>query len=267
MSRDPVLWLVSYPKSGNTWFRFVLFHLQHGRMPESSRELDQQFNSKLPVKPGDRFKKSHATVAGLAEHRVDGDKVIYIVRHPLDVLQSSLNYDILNGDLNPGEAAKDAWIDAYIRAAGIPAWTDEPFNAGTWNANVQGWANQVAGDILVIRYEESLSDPIAGVRACAAFMDIQIADEEVKTCTEATSFGRLRVFEEAEQALARELKTPQGRFSSEARTKAAEQQGIRFFNKGQSGVYRDVLSADQVTRAWETFAGVATSLGYALSDT
>jgi len=262
LSRDPVLWLVSYPKSGNTWFRFVLFHLQHGRMPESSRELDQQFNSKLPVKPGELFKKSHATVAGLAEHRNAGDKVIYIVRHPLDVLQSSLNYDILNGDLRPEKAVKDAWVDAYIRTAGNPAWTGEPFNAGSWNENVRGWMDEAAEDVLVIRYEESLFNPVAGVRACAAFMEVPVTEEEIAACVEATSFDRLRIFEEEEQALARELKTPQGRFSSEARIAVAEQQGVRFFNKGQSGTYRDVLDTDQAARAWDAFADVAVSLGY-----
>ena len=262
MSRDPVLWLVSYPKSGNTWFRFVLFHLQHGRMPESSRELDQQFNSKLPVKPGERFKKSHATVAGLAEHRRAVDKAIYIVRHPLDVLQSSLNYDILNGDLLPEKSAKDTWIDAYIRTAGNPAWTGEPFNAGSWNENVRGWMDEAAEDVLVIRYEESLTDPVAGVMACAAFMEVPVTEKEIAVCVEATSFDRLRIFEEEEQALARERRTPQGRFSSAARTSAAEQQGVRFFNKGKSGTYRDVLDTDRVDRAWEAFADVAASLGY-----
>ena len=111
---DEMIWLVSYPKSGNTWFRFVIFYLFHGRLPSSSSELDIGFNSKLPVRTADWAKKSHAQFDPLKPHLQPTDRIIYVYRHPLDVLQSALNYALLNDEISDGADDRQKWINRYI---------------------------------------------------------------------------------------------------------------------------------------------------------
>lgn len=263
MTRAPVVWLTSYPKSGNTWFRFSLFYLHHGRMPESSRELDAQFNSKLPVRSGERLKKSHAQPSALAPEMVDGDKVVYIVRHPLDVLQSSLNYAVLNGEVEADAAAHRTWIASYADSAGHPPWIGAPYNSGSWNENVSGWLAQPTDKVLVVKYEDALKDPRQAVATVARFLNMELSEPVISACAEATSFDRLRDFEEKELETARALNAPQGRFSSAPRLDAAET-GVRFFNKGKAGAYRDVLSPEEIREAWSAFENVAAALGYKL---
>ena len=263
MTRAPVLWLTSYPKSGNTWFRFSLFYLLHRRMPESSRELDAQFNSKLPVRAGEQLKKSHAQASALEPEMVDGDKVIYIVRHPLDVLQSSLNYAVLNGEVGSEPDAHRAWIASYVASAGHPPWIGAPYNSGSWNENVFGWIAQPRDRVLVIKYEDALRDTREAVATAARFLNMDIPEAVISACAQATSFDRLREFEEKELETARALNAPQGRFSIAPRLDAAET-GIRFFNKGKAGAYRDVLSQAEIHEAWNAFERVAAQLGYRL---
>ncbi|MFN7166891.1 MAG: sulfotransferase domain-containing protein [Pannonibacter sp.] len=263
MTRPPVNWLASYPKSGNTWFRFSLFYLLHERMPESSRELDAKFNSKLPVRTGEQLKKSHAKAAALATEMIDGDKIIYIVRHPLDVLQSSLNYAMLNGEVGREPDDRSAWIANYVRSAGHPPWIGAPFNSGSWNENVSGWIAQPHDRLLVIKYEDALRDTREAVATTARFLNIDTPEAVISACAEATSFDRLRSFEEKELEAARALNAPQGRFSIAPRLGAAET-GIRFFNQGKAGAYRDVLSPEENHEAWSVFESAAAPLGYRL---
>lgn len=262
--QPPVVWLASYPKSGNTWFRFALFHLLHGRMPATSRELDAVFNSRLPVTPGERLKKSHAHKSVLEAEMSAQDKVIYIVRHPLDVMQSSLNYAVLNGETGVASTCRQGWIDAFIDHAGHLPWSGPPYSAGSWNDNVEGWISDLSGRVLVIRYEDALRNSRTILADCAKFLALEVSSASIEACADATAFDRLRAFEERELETARKLNTPQGRFSIPPRLAAAET-GARFFNKGKSGTYRDILSADHILAAWERFQRVATKLGYTLS--
>lgn len=261
MTRPPVAWLASYPKSGNTWFRFSLFYLHHGRMPESSRELDAQFNSRLPVRSREVLKKTHAQASALAPEMVDGDKVVYIVRHPLDVLQSSLNYAVLNGEVEGSSDAHRAWIADYIASAGHPPWIGAPYNSGSWNENVSSWTNKPRDKVLVIKYEDALRDTREAVAMVARYLSLDLPEAVISACAEATSFDRLRDFEEKELEAANALNAPQGRFSIAPRLEAAET-GIRFFNKGKSGAYRDVLNPAEINAAWSAFESAAAPLGY-----
>lgn len=254
------VWLVSYPKSGNTWFRFVLFFLSHGRPPETSRELDAFINAKLPPRPGDVYKKSHARVDFLLPHLGADDKIVYIYRHPLDVLQSALNYAALNGELSPGGA--NEWIDAYIEEGGHALWRESGFDAGRWAENVEGWLAHRGHPIHFIRYEDALVDLAHEVVGLAGFLGADASPSIIEGCVTATAFDELRRFEEEELSAAKKLQKPLGRFSVSARTAAAER-GVRFFNRGAAEAYRETMSDDQIRRGWAVFGPMAEPLGYA----
>jgi len=257
-----ITWIASYPKSGNTWLRFVVFHLAHGRLPESSKELDRFANSKLPTDDDRsvRYCKTHAAASALASYSDRSCKAIYLYRHPLDVMQSALNYAYLTGEL---ELASDpsAWITSFIAYGGNPLWFDPPFYASSWAENVSSWNDQSAFPVLALKYESLLRTPKTAISGIARFLGLSTDDADIDSCAQATSLRNLQVFEQEELRKAHLEGVPQGRFSTEARMKTAKS-GVRFFNKGTVGSYRDSLSDAVIDVAWPVFRDAAEKLGY-----
>lgn len=243
--------------------RFVLFYLLNNRLPENSPELDRCFNSKLPGKPDDWAKKSHAQFEALRPHLSPDDKIIYVYRHPLDVLQSAYNYARLNGTVGEGDADRRAWIDRFIENGGEPDWSSPPFMSGKWTENIKSWMTQSEFDICKLSYEGSKISPADSVARLAEFLDLRVAHHDVEKCVSATSFESLRTFENQEIIAAAKLGSPQGRFSQPDRLNNLER-GIRFFNRGQSGSFRALLDDYHVSRAWEEFGPDAEEIGYSL---
>ncbi len=259
----PVL-LASYPKSGNTWFRFILFHLYYQRMPVNSVELDDFINSKIGERKQVKFKKTHACFAHAASLGIPISGVIYIVRHPLDVLQSSLNYALLTGEKPDAielDTWKRDWIESYVDHLGHPAWRAEPYFSASWAENVTGWLKQDTFPILTLKYEDALVHPNDCVKKIVEFLGLEIDSELIARCVTETSFDRLKEFENAELRKAKEEGKPVGRFSSGARLQMAEQ-GMRFFNTGKNGSYKQVLPLDLLQKAESAFAPAASAFGY-----
>src|SRR5262245_16333708 len=114
-----VVWLASYPKSGNTWVRFMLGNLMLGRV-NSSAEITHQIPDIHYGITGQHLFGNHVTI--IKTHwkywptlplREDTVGVIYIIRHPLDVLESCQNFAMLRSgnlreELSPEELAHRA---------------------------------------------------------------------------------------------------------------------------------------------------------------
>jgi hypothetical protein len=274
-------WLASYPKSGNTWLRFILFHLFHGLGPVDSHELDGFINSRAwnpKNDPEDRVIKTHYDFSQVSDRLEavssrDGKlgPSLYIVRHPLDVLQSALAYAHLTGELSVegnetmGSAAMTTWIEAYIDHKGHPLWMGGSVGSGTWPQNVTSWLEAAKNDdaIKIIRYEDCLANPSATVLRIAEHFDITITRQTAEYISGLTSFKALKEFETREIKVADHEGKAFGRFSGDSR-RIAHRKGIAFFNKGKKGVFRDVLTQDQIDRAWASMSDVAIRCGYSL---
>lgn len=261
-SREDSLWLVTYPKSGNTWLRFVTFHVLMDRAPASSRELDAMINTRFALpESGPLIKKSHATREALSDAMGKGTRVIYMHRHPLDVMQSALNYALLTGEIVAAD--RDGWVDAFLRRGGNPLWIAEPFSAGTWAENVLSW--KAAPGALMLSYERCLSKPRKMVRLIADYLGKPMKSAALDAAADATSFTSLRAFETREIEKLHATGAAQGRFTGLERQPALEE-GRRFFNRGTVGSYREVFGASELKRAWRVFRPVAEALGYTYKD-
>jgi sulfotransferase family protein len=275
-----ITWLASYPKSGNTWVRFIVFFLEHGRLPASSPELDLFASSRLPAyvreapefcsslgpRPfdsdidGQLYCKTHASAGALEPLKARTRRAIYIHRHPLDVLQSALNYARLTGELAP-DAGADAWIESYIEKGGNSIWFAPYYAAMSWRQNVREWKACDSFPVLWLSYERSLIQPRETAIRIADFLAIPADEERIDACVAATSFSNLKAFEDREIERALNEGAPQGRFSTSTRLAAATR-GARFFNRGKRGAYKDTLTPDQIARAWRMFEPECEALGY-----
>jgi len=141
-----MIWLVSYPRSGNTFTRNVFYHVYGLASGAYSLENDQR----LDPDTGEQYPiiKTHL----LPTHvplQVD-DIIVYLVRDGRDSLVSEAHHrrDIVV----PGSD----WHENLEEA--ITAPPDQP--CGNWSSNVNSWSKQAH---LTIHFEQLIKDPIGQI--------------------------------------------------------------------------------------------------------
>jgi hypothetical protein len=259
MVEPRIVWIASYPKSGNTWARFLLSNMLFDKV-RGSADIEamvpdvhrgREVNTRYHI-GGTIFLKTHWALADEMPELARTAAAVYIVRHPLDVLRSHIDYAGVAGDADK----RAAFVDAYIAAGGAPAWLRRRF--GSWLENVAAWTGARGRfPLLVLRYEDLKADPAAGVRAVAAFFKCDLSEADVARIVDASSFERMRALEEAELAAGTE-----GFFGNERGN--ASDPDFRFMRAGTVGGWRELLTDAQLAAARERFGAAAETLGYSL---
>lgn len=117
-----IVWLASYPKSGNTWVRFLLYTYMHG-FPAWSRQLrrtipDIYIDPYDPDAADPLFIKTHEPYSPAHKHIDHTRAAILISRHPADVLRSHWRwYKNISHNTHPDPAV---YADAFIENGGDP---------------------------------------------------------------------------------------------------------------------------------------------------
>jgi hypothetical protein len=189
--------------------------------------------------------------------REDTMGAIYIIRHPIDVLVSNLNYVILRSQ-QAGELRNEAlrgeferrFIDGYIQSGGYPHWREMGF--GGWEENVRSWSEDpLPYTRLVLRYEQMRSDISATAATVCRFLGMDPGAAAIQAAIDRSSFDAMRALEEVE---IRERR-PGIFFSPDS---AAAPTAARFVG----GPRRDPLSGAQREAAVARFLPMMEKLGY-----
>lgn len=254
-----IVWLASYPKSGNTWVRaFLQNYLDDGPRPADINALDSYFadeskpNWYAPYadrpltelsleevcalrprvhqdiaasRPGTLMVKTHNLLGAydgipLQDMSVTAGAV-YVVRNPLDLVLSVADHFGLEAD--------EAIIFINNEATGSP--TDEANMAsvlGSWSDHVASWTAGQGGNLHLMRYEDMLDKPAKAFAGLAAFLNLGREPARLKRALEFSSFRSLKAQEQEHGFVER---SPNSR---------------RFFRKGRKNQWRGVLSRDQV---------------------
>ena len=274
-----LVWLASYPKSGNTWLRAMLSHLLHapgetfsvnalagGIIGGDRHALDDACAiSSAEMTPAELlpyrallhrqmaaevaapfFVKTHDRYAlapdGTALFPADASRAaIYIVRNPLDVALSFAHHS--QQDL---EATIARMADGQ---ATLNVWPDRisdflPVHLGRWSDHVAGWTQQQAIPVCVIRYEDMLADPVAALGRVAAASGIDTTPEAIAAAARASSLESLQAREAAEG------------FSEKPANMPA------FFRSGRAGEWASALTEAQVARIVADHRGQMATLDY-----
>lgn len=248
-----ISWIASFPKSGNTWLRFIAAHVLFdlggdsakvdAAVPDmhySSGGLSHQYDGAYVV-------KTHFPYDKLPD-RFDFGKAAYVVRHPLDVVASSAQY------LDP-EGERDQQLQLasqFIEYGNLKHWYGMGF--GSWEGHVKSWIDAADdAEILVLRYEDMLDDPTGAISQFAKHFGVELDDERVRRIADETSFDSMKALEEAD------IDRGVGLFNTESKYKRT---GFSFLQRGQVGRYKDVLTADLVDALRERFRPMMETLGY-----
>ncbi len=274
-----IVWLASYPKSGNTWFRAFLSNLYHGGdQPVDINAFDYtNFASRTGFERVLGWESSDLTQLELEEARIpvqeaygrEGNAVfkvheaftdprsghlqfsceatraaLYFIRNPLDVAVSFSHHRGKDLDNTIARMANPAAVMAASKN-GLDLQLIQP--TGSWSFHVLSWIDRSSVPVHVMRYEDMLIRPQEVFSAACRFAGFPDEPERVARALQHSSFEVLKRQEEAQGF----------RESMEGRT---------FFRKGQAGTWREVLSPEQVSAIVTQHGEVMRRFGYLNAD-
>jgi hypothetical protein len=248
------VYLVSYPRSGNTWTRFLLGNLLHPEDPATfinieSRVAEIYFNPDHVLRelPRPRLLKSHEAF------HPNYPRVICIVRDPRDVAVSFYHHNVKARNI-PDTYPMDDFIPRFMKAEFDPWW-------GSWADNVMSWIKMRDGreTFLLLRYEDMKDDSqrellkIARFLQKAGFQDVDASPEKLERAIQQSSPERMR---ELEKQAAKEY----------AQLKQTRQDKP-FVRGAKAGGWKSALSEKSVALIEKDWGAIMQELGYTLSRT
>jgi hypothetical protein len=236
--------LVSYPKSGNTWVRLLVANLIH---PEEAVTLtgadrlipsvDGQSRRYFEQMPRPRVIKSHYPFCETYK------RVIYVVRDPRDIAVSQYHFQIKRRVLEEGYPI-DKFINSFVAGEVCPY--------GSWGENVASWMGARTGDpnFLIVRYENLLRQTYDELGRIAALMQIKATPERLRTAVERSTANQMRKMERQEGLL----------WASTKDTR----QDIPFIRAATDGQWQSALSPASVQKIEATWGHLMLIFGYKL---
>jgi hypothetical protein len=272
------IFLVSYPKSGNTWTRFLLGNLMNPdeaitfanverKVPDIYAESKRTFKRA----PRPRLIKSHECFDPRYRH------VIYIVRDPRDVAVSAYHYDRKGRNIPDGFPIEqyittrimktDEYFGSWGEHAG--SWLINSDNIlqmsrlkdgflgsmGSWGENVVSWIGARGHDreFLLVRYEDLLEDTRREMTRLAEFLGLaHFSAEQIDKAIELSSAENMRKLEAAQ--------------NDQWVTTKESRKDIPFVRSAKSGQWQKSLPSVSVAEIEAAWGLVMKLLGYPLSS-
>lgn len=190
--------LVSYPKSGSTWLRFLLAHVltDHHADFDSIRDtvppVGRHRGAPALLPSGGRVIRSHEPLSPTLGRC--GRPVVYLVRDGRDVALSYLDhqrrYLQFDGEL-------DAFLDLFL--------SGQLDGYGTWDDHVAAaleFGRSTPGPFLMVKYEDLRTDPVGQLARVVAFLGVTVEPARLAEAVEANTKDRMRAKEASSAFLA-----------------------------------------------------------------
>ncbi|WP_121971340.1 sulfotransferase domain-containing protein [Leptolyngbya sp. BC1307] len=189
------IFLTSYPKSGNTWTRFLIANLSFAtenidftNIERKIPDIYQNLDKNLLQLPTPRLLKSHEYLDPRYK------KVLCIVRDPRDVLLSSY-YHCLKFETINNSVSVEAFADKFIAGEIYFVGAQNPI--GSWADNVGSWlgARQNDPNFLLVRYEDLKLNTAKELRRISTFLQIDSSDAVIERAVTRSSADSMRQLE------------------------------------------------------------------------
>ena len=280
-----IIWIASYPKSGNTWVRSLLstyLYSNDGTFNFNLLKKITQFPTKSHLKfftkdftdiqkvsnywiaaqdrinllnNGLTFMKTHSALCTLENNsftdKLNTKAAIYIVRDPRNLITSlSHHYS-----LDIREAYNFIINKQQLLTQG--EWGGEDFGIatvlGSWSQHYKSWKNIKFAPILIVRYEDLINDTkkslVKIINFLRKFMDINIDDKKILKTIDSCSFDKLVELEKKEGF-------DESVFSKKNNKK------IKFFYLGKQNNWKNLLDSEIENNVRKEFIGEMGELNY-----
>jgi Sulfotransferase domain len=191
--------LVSFPRSGNTWVRFLVCNLinpddavDFARLESRIPEIYDLTDRALRAFPRPRILKSHESFDPRYK------KVIYIVRDPRDVVLSYYEFQLKRRVITESCSLEEF----------LPRFMESEFEpkTGSWRDHVLSWVATRGGqrNFLLLRYENMLADPEKESTRIAHFLGLDAKPERIARAVSLSSADRMRALEKQQSKVWKE---------------------------------------------------------------
>jgi glycosyltransferase involved in cell wall biosynthesis len=221
-----MIWLASFPRSGNTFFRNVLYNVYGLESStfhiDDNRPLDKDYAS-YPIV------KTHLLPDQLVPENKD-IPAVYIVRDGRDALVSLAHHrkDIVE----PGTDFENNLLEAIVAKEGS--------HFGGWATNVESWSDRAN---VVIRFEDLIVDPIKEAEKLRSIIDLPQPDA-----------SKLPSFED--------LKYGQPKYGGGGQDAFDKEVNKKNFRRGKTGAYREEMSEEIERLFWRHHGASMSKFGY-----
>ena len=278
-----IIWLASYPKSGNTWVRHFLasliysnqgkdgleklgFIMQYPKRDQFEKlvtDLDDfnqikknWINSQNLINSDNKLTifKTHHILCSLGNDNFTDKKntlgAIYIVRDPRNVISSILyHFNLSNTDeaLNFIQT-EEKFIGNLKNKVNYPLHT----LIGSWKTNYNSW-KFFGKNFLLVKYEDLILSPNTEFKRIANYItnttNIKFSEEQIKKSIEESSFENLQKLED-EKGFIESVKIPENKKRK------------KFFNLGPRNNWKKNLDKKFVDEIENSFNNEMKELGY-----
>lgn len=259
--KGKIVWIASYPKSGNTWFRCFWSALVEkelkltklyndgifsdrgnfdrafdidskllterevkNRMPQVIRYYAKQSNKLLFCKIHDAYSINSQ---GNPIIPADVSQVaLYIIRNPLDVVASYANHVNSSIDKAIQDMNKENGYLAHQKD-GLNLKNQFPQLIYNWSGHVKSWHNQNQIPIVTIRYEDMKQNGMETFKRAILALGINVDDASIQEAMTMSQFERIQSLEKKEGFREKNINSPS------------------FFRKGQVGGHEVELTSSQ----------------------
>ncbi|MBN2682138.1 MAG: sulfotransferase domain-containing protein [Bacteroidales bacterium] len=274
-----IIWLASYPKSGNTWFRVFLSNLLlDSKEPVSINQLEKtpiasarnifdeitglssgelSFEETDLLRPdvyreyansedGLRFLKVHDAYTFLPDGKPMipesvTKSAIFFIRNPLDVAVSFAHHSSSSTE-NMVKAMNNTNYAFCSKTDRIHNQLRQKLL--TWSEHVESWTSNIPFPVLVLKYEEMLDNTYETFEKAVKFIGLEKNRQQIEKALEFSRFDVLKSQEEKEGF----------------KEKAPDAE--KFFRKGKSGSWKSELSGELAMEIQHNHAEVMKKYGY-----
>lgn len=234
--------LVSYPKSGNTWVRFLIANLLSGGVQVNLHQLEFYVPDIYSTKRSRFWNELDSDIKVFKSHecfKPEYNKVIYLIRDPRDVCVSYFQY--LFGKNLP---VTDSFVEKFAMG--------QVDGFGSWGEHVKSWqAISIYKKKLILKYEDMINDVARESVKMIRFLGIELDKNLLNRAITNSSFENLKKIETYKSSI-------------DWRKNHLKDSNAVFFNKGETSIFLNKLSDKNINIIETAFREQMIDMGYEL---
>ena len=235
---DNDIFIVGYPKSGNTWFQNLVSGVVYGTNPLYTP--DSLVRELVPDVHKKRFYRRFMSPTFFKSHALpqpDYRRVIYLLRDGRDAMVSYYHY------LNGWRGNEVDFMAMVTNGEGL---------ISKWHDHVEAWLiNPYDAEMLVIKYEDMKIDTVQELQRFCRFAGVERELSWLEQVAESAVFDKMQNKEKA------------GSYFE----KSADAEDVLFFRRGIVGSYKDEMPPEVLTAFMHDSQETLSRCGYAVEDT
>ncbi len=178
-SQDDIF-IVGYPKSGNTWIQNIVTGIVYGlNLDQTSDSLVQDLVPDVHYK---NYYRRYRTPMLFKSHHLpkpEYRRVVYLIRDGRDVMVSYFNHlkALEDGDINFMEMIHSG----------------NQLYPCKWHNHINDWiANPYDAEMILIRYENIYNNPVKELQKLSMFIGVEIDELSLEKIVRSSSFEKMR---------------------------------------------------------------------------